>query len=596
MKKSIKNRLKIVLTTLTCTSILVCMFATYFYSNYQLKEHILANEQAKIELIASEMDDIATDVQQIGILLAFHDDVQRYLLEDDISVSEKIALQELLRSELKRYILQRDYIVNFVLMNEERMLVSNSQHGIYVNEYDYRDLLEQNEYQKLSANEIKFQYGPTYQIPLHAQTMSGEDSIMAFPYVISVADKNNVRKTIGKIWVNVGFEYMYFRIENGLHDTDDFLFYDSHNEKIFQMKDYISDDAQKELSDYIRGENKEKDKAVIYKVSGGYCVFCQSSQSGWTVSSYIDAKTIRNQSKGLLIVYLLVTFLFILVIISVSKKIAESITRPIIALTDTVQEIAEGNTDSRVSITTEDEIGILAERFNRMVTKLNESYEKNLMLEKERRTIELDLLSAQINPHFIYNTLQTIIYLAAKNDNETIVKLVRSFVELLQNTVKISDKRVEVLLKEEVKTVKEYISVQNYRYKGKFTVVWDISPETENCLVPKTSIQPIVENSILHGVFNRENGVIKVKTYCEDSILYLVVEDNGVGMDDLQISRLLYDSSARKDSMRTIGIPNVMNRIHYLYGEDYGITIESELEQYTKITMRIPKKADLYTK
>lgn len=597
MKNSIKTRLRLILLVMTVVSIVVCVLIAFFYSSYQLRRHILTNEKSKIELIASELDEIATDVEQVGMLLAFNDHVQRYLSSETLTTSEKIDLQETIKNEMKNYILQRDYIINFVLLGEDKLLVSNSQHGIYVSENDYMDLMEQNKYSILNSSDMQFQYGPAYQLRLHMQTtVNNMEAVTVFPYIIDVADKNDIWNTFGRILVNVGFEYMYERIRNGLNDTDDFLFYDSHQEKIFQMHGNATEAGQEELLRYAGSEQCEQNQAVTLKADKGYYTLYSSGESGWLIASFIDENSVLMQSAGLFFLCFIVMCFLILAAVFASRRIAESITRPIVSLTETVQKITDGDTDSRVDIISEDEIGVLAERFNRMVTKLNQSYEQNLALEKETRKIELDLLSAQINPHFIYNTLQTIIYLAAKDQSSKVMELTRSFIRLLQNTVKISDNRMEVMLKEEIAAVRDYIAVQNYRYKDKFSVSWDIEPETEECLVPKTSLQPIVENSLLHGIFLKEDGCIHVCSYCVGDELFISVEDNGVGMEEEKIARMLTQENTEHDSMRTIGISNVLNRIHYLYGDDYGIEIRSSVNEYTKITMKIPKKPDICTK
>ena len=591
MKHSIRKRLQLILTLFTCCSILVSMVASFLYCRYQLRSHILSNQESKMELMAAELDDIATDVQQVGMLLAFNERLQKYLVPESLSVSDKIALQQTLKNEMKNYILQRDYIINFVVLGKSRLLVSNSQHGIYVSEKDYEKLISQDTYKILSDGEIGFSYGPSYPLKLHMQSLNdGLDSVNVLPYVVDVVDSNNIYQPVGRLLVNVGYEYLFSRIRGGIQDSDDFLFFDSYNQKIYQQNSLFTDSAQKDFLEMVKDQDVSQttDKPMIYSTSDGYLVYWKSDISGWLLASYISKSTITQQSLGLLVLFLGLGLLFIALVALLSRKIAESITHPLIALTNTTQQISDGNTALRAEVTTEDEIGTLAKGFNHMLTQLNVFYEKNLLLEKKSREIELDLLSAQINPHFIYNTLQTIIYLAAKNDSKTIASLTRSFIGLLQNTVKISDKRLETKFCEEVKAVKDYIEVQNYRYAGKFSVQWDISPETENCLVPKTSLQPIVENSLLHGVFSKEKGSICITSKCTDGTLKITVEDNGVGMSPETIHSLLTEPQTNKNTMRTIGIPNIQNRIKYLYGENYGISIDSRLDEYTRISLTLP--------
>ena len=194
------------------------------------------------------------------------------------------------------------------------------------------------------------------------------------------------------------------------------------------------------------------------------------------------------------------------------------------------------------------------------------------------------MLQAQINPHFLYNTLNSVRWLAIFNGQEQIKQQIDNLTALLRSAI--SDTRMEVPLKEEIHVLRCYGEIMRLRYYN-FKLDTDLGEETENCLVPKFILQPIVENAVIHGLADStDGGCILVRAVRKEKLLTISVEDNGKGMTDGQIEDCMHRNN--RNRFNHIGIMNVNQRIQLMYGSEYGITINSVLEQGTKVSISFP--------
>ncbi len=229
------------------------------------------------------------------------------------------------------------------------------------------------------------------------------------------------------------------------------------------------------------------------------------------------------------------------------------------------------------------EVVELQSSFDHMVERIKLLIERSITNEKELQKFELKALQAQINPHFLYNTLDSIFWLCKEDGNDDAANMVAA----LSNTFRISISRGkdEISIREEIKHVQSYLIILNIRYKDQFSYSFDVDEKILDYKCLKILLQPFVENAIYHGL-NRmiDEGEIEIKGYIEDGVVIFKIIDNGIGMDEKQISRL-YTSKSEKVG---IGVRNVHDRIRIYYGEEYGVFVKSDLDEGTEITIKIP--------
>lgn len=267
----------------------------------------------------------------------------------------------------------------------------------------------------------------------------------------------------------------------------------------------------------------------------------------------------------------------------------DRITRPLHKLSAASKCIGEGNLDTRVEINTTDEIQELGDTINTMAENLQRYIKKSIAYEKDMVNMEIDRLMLQINPHFIYNTLSTISYMAEEEGNDRIARFSNAFIALLQDTLRADTDNYFTTLQQEIKNVDNYVTLQKFKYEDKVEVFYEIPQELLECRVPNILLQPIVENALFHGIVPKTGpGMIIILAYHDKGRLCICVQDNGVGMGEENLQAVLQDKKLTTGTQRKIGVGNVRNRIQYIYGEEYGLEIKSILDVGTSVILRLP--------
>ncbi len=269
-----------------------------------------------------------------------------------------------------------------------------------------------------------------------------------------------------------------------------------------------------------------------------------------------------------------------------------SITKPIRKMQKLMGKIEDGNLDVYFDVESEDEIGNLGRGFNQMVGSIKKLVEMVKQEQQKKKEAELKAFQAQIKPHFLYNTLDTINWMAQSYDADDISDIVCNLTSLFR--ISLSRGKEIIALKDEVEQVISYLKIQMVRYRDKFDYTLDISKNCGDYQVVKLILQPFVENALYHGIKPmREFGYIEIAAKEREKMLVLTVSDNGVGIDSNTVSALNEQLRQGKNDDATtgmgIGIFNVNERIKLNYGNDYGVIIASQIGKGTQVTIRLPK-------
>lgn len=257
-----------------------------------------------------------------------------------------------------------------------------------------------------------------------------------------------------------------------------------------------------------------------------------------------------------------------------------SISHPIDHMVHTCQAISDGDMEIRIQDTGNDELAYLSDNIDGMVTEIQLLLEQRQLSDARKRELELRMLQYQINPHFLFNTLNTLRLVAQMNQDKVVSEGIRSLSELLKNTL-INDREF-ITIQEEIDNLKHYFSIQAIRYAGSFHVSYEIDEQLSGYFLPKLILQPLAENSVLHGSFN-DGTVMEIMVACrpDGKDILLEVQDKGKGFD-------MNDPAAVPKGLGGIGNRNVNDRIHLYFSDDYGLTITSHPGQGTLCRIRIP--------
>lgn len=301
-------------------------------------------------------------------------------------------------------------------------------------------------------------------------------------------------------------------------------------------------------------------------------------------------QSLDEQVANVILTMTIVLPAIIIASVLVNILVTDSITKPIRMLCDKTAMVAKGDFSTRTSCDNHDELAILSDRFNDMTIQLEQQV-KSIRLEQENlRYMESKLLQTQINPHFLYNTLDTIIWLIEAEKNEEAIDIVVALSEFFR--IVVSKGKDFITIREEEIHIKSYLQIQQSRYKDILAYEINIPEELYGYQILKLSLQPLIENSLYHGIKKqRAKGKITVTGEIIDEVIYFHVIDNGVGMndDELEALRKEVDMPGSKQSTG-FGLANVNKRIKLNYGNDFGLNIQSEKGEGTDILIRFPAR------
>lgn len=278
----------------------------------------------------------------------------------------------------------------------------------------------------------------------------------------------------------------------------------------------------------------------------------------------------------------------ILVVIVVSTIILKSITNPLERLCTVTERIARGEFTVRTRIDTQDEIRVLSDSVDNMAEKLRIMVNQIKEDEQKMRHAELRLLQEQINPHFLYNTLDTIVWLIEGNDTDKAVNMVVSFSEFFR--LVLSKGKEFITIQEEELHIRSYLEIQQVRYRDILEYDIHIDPEIYRCRILKLTLQPLVENSLYHGIkYKRAKGKITIIGKQEGNLIRFIVEDNGVGMEPEELWKLREEIvKPCQETEKGFGLANVNERIRMNFGMQYGMQIDSVKNEGTRVSITIP--------
>lgn len=324
-------------------------------------------------------------------------------------------------------------------------------------------------------------------------------------------------------------------------------------------------------------------------VSDDYYFFRLNLQNtNWqlvTIIPYNDIYSLGNKLRNemvLVVVCLVGLALFCAVILS------NLILRRIWALSSIMQHVEAGDIDIQPMKTSKDEVGQLILHFNRMMDHLKQLMDEKVKYGIEIKNLELKALQAQINPHFLYNTLDTINCLAFETDSPQIRELVNALATFYK--ISLSKGAEQISIRNEILHAQTYVCIQNYRFADQIHVSWDIAPEILDKKIIKIVLQPIIENAMIHGIFEREDscGNINIKGWIENNDIYISIEDNGVGMSKQIIDANFRTTNEEINTPGGYGIRNINDRIKIAYGSQYGLSCTSIVSHGTTILIHIP--------
>lgn len=314
----------------------------------------------------------------------------------------------------------------------------------------------------------------------------------------------------------------------------------------------------------------------------------QIGYTGWNivVVNSMSNLLVENRRFHYIIWFILLLVGAILILLDI--QVFRNFTDPVYQLLATMEDFGKGNYNARAKEEGIGELKSLNANFNIMADKLQKQMEEIRQNEREKQKMEKKLLQSQINPHFLYNTLDSIIWMIRSEEYEGAGEMVSSLAKFFR--ISLSQGKDMIPLGKELEHATSYLKIQNIRFKDKFDFKVEADPKLMKYLIPKLSIQSLLENAIYHGMEGMyEDGEIIISAYEEEDTIKIDVADNGLGMTEDKLEYIMNHQVVSSKRGSGIGVRNVHERIQLIYGKQYGITITSELDEGTTATITIPK-------
>lgn len=475
-----------------------------------------------------------------------------------------------------------DFLMNIVIIRSDGEIFSNkSGYADFFSSYQ-----EQAWFNQLRLPES----GMRFSVPHESYFVSQSYSAISYVVPYKRIGENDSAAT-NTLIIDIKYSNLFNTMEKSLGNYERIM--------LFNQQDQLLYDSGTGEFPSLALHHPETDKPMPeWEESADYLsIYNRSMLEDWVQVAVISKDKLFAKVKSILVFYVLILTVSLLLMLSLMFPLISRMIQPISRMVSAMRRVSDGNLNSQVSINSGDELEILGYGFNRMVKELQEHVHLAMENENAKRIMQVKLLMAQINPHFIYNTLNSVIYLSNANRNDEAVNITRLLISLLQESIHRGDDTFFSTLGEEKQIASRYLNIQTVRYPQRFEAVWEIEEGLEQVKLPKMILQPIIENALFHGIcaeYRTELGYIRITAIRIGGDIQLSINDNGRGMQPNQLSKLR-SQPIEKPSVegQGIGLSNIRERIQYHYGRKYDIAIESEPGCGTTVTLLLPAESSI---
>lgn len=570
------------------------LIGVYFLKSMEnAKEESLSYMCQFSEQVSMSTDVIISNVDRIRFM-HFIDDTIKYIIRrsmSDKTMAELIDENNYMERALNHMTNMNQYVLRATLINEYREVYSNVQ----TNNEAYLKKMEAIDSRQDWADKNKVWYTGVYE---------EEINLIPFELVTSISKvyDMNQEENIGTLYIDLNFSnirQMLDRLVESRTSRTKLLIFDKNQNVIYDSDgeeqafwNQMNSAEESAVRHFLETGISKDNELVIY---GEKCLVSDiwNQTTGWQIFTWTPLSDIYVSGWNNIVTIISAMLLLLVAAVFLGIYLANQISRPVLILAEAMEQVDQGKVNllEQKEQDWQDEMGMLFRSYNEMGKRINDSIEKIYIYQINQKQTELKMLQFQINPHFLYNTLNTISSIAALSDIDDIVKIADNLSGMFQYNIKGDD---IVPVGKEIQHVKNYLEIQAIRFPGKYQFEYQIAPKIEQQKMLKFLLQPLAENSLQHAFVKMKkiNKIcITVEEQGEDILFRLC--DNGVGMRAKQVEALNLEL-AQTDTRtlvnhvdKGIGLRNVNARIKNLYGKEYGIQVRSEEGCYTEVRIKI---------
>ena len=595
MKKKQKSSLKNRALSQTAVLIIVtmCIMVTVFYmvlhsrafnERGKYEEENLVNMEAYLNSYLEEVDSIAKNVNYNYYLQDYLETVIKE--EDDYvdsGIGKNMRSYEMSSQAFSDTLLSRADISSIMIFGKKKMLLNRSM-------YTYQKVAL--DYSKLDwyAKAVAKPQDAIITGPNRHSFFDTDDEVISLSREVQSYENGTFR---GVILINLNMNKITEICNSFQEKQENFIcIINDKGELVYEQQNgrerfaFDEKENRQELNTAL-GKTKESCFRLNYRGEKYLITRTDMKTTGWTLVSMVPYKSVMAETMAISGVMILAVAITLIVTLLLLNRILTGVVKPLKKLEKYMVQVNPDNMDQRMEILTDDEIGHLSMKFNQMMDRIRNLKEQVIEEQEDKRKYELQALQAQINPHFLYNTLDSIIWMAETNDSN-IVAMTEALAKLFR--ISLNKGNEEISLERELEHVKNYLIIQSMRYADKFTYEISAEPGVERCRTIKLILQPIVENCIYHGIKKkRGTGKITIRAYRREQNLIIEVSDDGCGMPEEICRKILSDEIESENiSGSGIGVKNVNERIQLRFGKKYGLSYSSEEGVGTTVTYVLP--------
>lgn len=556
----------------------ICCY--YFYTNYHIQQaELLQNASTNIDFFQSNINKMLMRCESFSDKIFYDNNIAKVLVR---KYEPKKSYYNIDRDLVEAIGDISLYLDNDIVAKYIRGILIKGKNGEvikYGEDADYIDIerLEEMRWFQENKNNSYVEWAPM---------IENESKVSKIKYQLPIARQiisSYTYRYIGWQYISISPTIIRDAVADyELSNNDILLIFDSKSNCVYSNRaELFGSNFTNDIKDW--GDNK----TVAYDGQKWFMVKNYSEYSGLTIVQLMDYKIFQDQINILVKSTSLVILVSLIVIFLMISLLSNNLTKPISRITKKMTLISQGDFSVDESLEGDDEIGTLGREINKLAQSVDSLMIQIREEEARKKELEYKTLQSQINPHFVYNVLNSVRIMAQLQGADSICTMVENFGELLKEVSKGVDDKITIA--KEFELTERYVYLQKIRKKGMIRTEYEIESGCEDCLIIKFLLQPLVENAILHG-FEGKRGMefIYISAVKKGEDLLISIKDNGKGMGEEEITKLLQDDVEVKTQYNKVGVKNIQERIQLLYGPQYGLSYESKLNEYTIVRVLLP--------
>ncbi len=576
--KSVRSAILCLFSILIVVTMIIFFLISINYTKKTVLENSTDYASRLVRQVNHDIDSYIDYMENISSLVIHGGDVQQYLFTGMMGKNKQEAYNRIL-TQFRTVVETRRDISNIAVVTLDGQYIIN----------DGKDQLNKN----IQLENVEW----------YKEALEGVDRILTSSHVQNVIQNNykwvitfsrgiqnpETKEIQAVFFIDLNYKILKELCERNSLAKDSYVFIiDKSGQIIYHPKQQLLYNGltTEKIADVLTCESdyfvtQEGEKSKLYTIS-------VSEKTGWRVIGVAAISELMKNKEETQNLYIITAVVLLCIAVILANFFTTAIARPIKKLKDSMKEVEKGNfKNAGVVVRSGREIGSLENSFNVMTIKIQELMEQIIYEQKQKRKSELKALRSQINPHFLYNTLDSIIWMAEGGKNREVVRMTSALAKLLRQSI--SNEEELISLEREVDYVRNYLIIQKMRYKDKLEYEIEVDKKIQKENIINLILQPLVENAIYHGIkYKGAKGLIRIEGYEEKEKILLKVIDNGIGMDEETLQGIFYKSKDKEGSSG-VGVYNVQTRIQLFYGAEYGLRFESTFGEGTTVTILLPK-------